>query len=329
MSQPSRRHTCALLAALACGLLQAPATAHAADVFPNRPVTLIVPFGAGSTTDIFARLIAEGLGKELAQAVVVKNITGAGGTLGLRQMLREPADGYTLGLVTTSSIAINRAFYKDLPYDSLTDITIVGVPSTTPNVVVVPSTSPFKSVQDLAQAKAGEPMRYHSMGNGTSQQLLSVLLSRLSQLDAQHIPYRGQEGVLGMLGGQTTFGFASVPAVSGLADGGKLRMLASTGPTSPQRYPAVPTLASLGYKGFEDGSSWYGVGIGTKAPPEIKARLTEALARAAARPDLAKQLAEAGFEPAPPMNAAALDQFAKRQVDFWGALVKESGVKPD
>lgn len=328
MSKPTRRHTIALAAACLSSILSLPSMASSSGSFPDRPVTLIVPFGPGTTTDIFARLIAEGMSMELGQPVVVKNVSGAGGTLGLRQMLREAADGYSLAVVTTSSIAINRAFYKDLPYDSLNDISIVGVPSTTPNVLVVPADSPIRSVQDLAGwPKNADRPRYHSMGNGTSQQLLSVLMSKLARLDAQHIPYRGQDGMMGMLGGQTQFGFASVPSAAALADAGRVRMLASTGAVPSQRYPAVPTLVSLGYQGFEEGDSWYGVGLSSKAPATVKARLTQALSRAVARPELSKKLSEVGFESAAPMHQQALDAFAKRQVEFWGTLFNESGVE--
>lgn len=314
----------ATLAAAAC----LPVGGFAADVYPNRPISLIVPYGPGTSTDIFARVIADAMGPELGQTVVVKNVSGAGGTLGLRQMLREAPDGHTLGLVTTSSIAINRAFYKNLPYDSLSDISIVGIPSSTPNVLVVPSDKGIRTVADLVKSiKGGEPSRYNSMGNGTSQQLLSVQLSQVAQLSAEHVPYRGQDGLMGMLGGQTLFAFASVPSIAALVEGGKMNILAATGTQAPARFPQVPTMVSLGYKGFEEGSSWYGVGLDSKTPQAIKDRLAAVIAKVAASDTVKKRLLDAGFEPAAPMTQAERDAFGRRQVDFWGKLVAESGVE--
>lgn len=314
-------HAAALIAMPAWGDSTKP---EPSDRYPSRTITMIVPYSAGSSTDLFGRILAEALSEELGQPVVVLNTSGAGGTLGLRQMLKAPPDGYTLGVVTTSSIAINRGYYKDLPYDSLNDISIVGIPSSTPNVLVASSERKVKTIGDLiSAARSDKYPRYNSMGNGTSQQLLSFLLSREANLKAEHIPYKGIDGIMGMLTGQTLFGFASIPSVASLVDAGRLTIIGSTGSKPSVRYPQVPTLLSLGYSGFEQGNSWYGIGVNVLTPKPIATRLATALSKVAQAAATQKRLETVGFEPAETMSQPERDEFVKHQVEFWGQLLTD------
>jgi tripartite-type tricarboxylate transporter receptor subunit TctC len=320
-----------VLSLLAASVAASTASAQSADKnFPTRRLTLTVPYGAGSTNDIFARIIAEGLSAELKQSVIVENKPGAGGTLGIGQVTRAPADGYTLALISTSSIPINRALYQNLPYDPVRDLTPIGVPCTTPNALIVSADQNINTVAELvAKAKTMSPPRYNSAGSGTSQHLSGVLFSRLAGLNAEHVPYRGQEGITGMLGGQTLFGFASIPSVVGLAKAGKLKMLGVSGQKASSAFPEVPTLVSQGFPDFAYGEIWYGVAVQTTVPAPIRKTLTDAMTAAAARPEIREHLAKAGFDIAPPMTDAELKAFIDKQVAFWGGLVRDSGAKAD
>ena len=298
--------------------------------YPSRPITLNVPFGAGSTTDIYARVLAEALADELKQPVVVDNKAGAGGSVGLGIALRAPADGYTIALVTTSTIAINGHLYSGLPYHPAKDVTIVAIPSTTPNVLVVPSSANLKTYGDFERKmKDGASYFFNSQGSGTSQHLSSVLLTQLSGIKAENVAYKGQEGITGMIGGQTQFAFASIPSVLGLIKGGKVNALALTGSKEVPALPGVPTLASLGYQPFTQGEVWYGVGVNARTPEAIKERLSRAVTKVTKLPKVEAKLADIGFEPMPEMDADARQKYVSNQVSFWGKLVKDSGAKVD
>lgn len=306
------------------------ASAQSAEQFPSRPLTLTVPFGAGSTTDLFARVVAEGLRKQLDEAVVVENRPGAGGTLGIGQALRAGDDGHTLMLVTTSSIAVNGSLYSSLEYDPAKDITVVGIISTTPNALIVAAGQKMDTFEDFSKRmKDGGKHFYNSQGNGTSQHLSSVLLSNLMEIEVEHVPYRGMEGITGMISGQTEFAFASLPSVLPLANGGKLNVLAVTGPKPAVAMPKAPTLASLGYESFAMSNIWYGVGVKSSTPDAIKAKLSDALAKVAADTDVREKLGTAGFEPMTPMTSGERETYVEEQVKFWSELVKESGAKVD
>ncbi|MGT2509584.1 Bug family tripartite tricarboxylate transporter substrate binding protein [Cupriavidus basilensis] len=291
---------------------------------------LTVPYGAGSTTDIFARVVGEALSVELKQPVVVDNRPGAGGSMGIGQALRAPADGYTLMLVTTSSIAINGTLYNNLPYDPAKDVTIVSIVSSTANALVVPASLKVDTYKDFEKRmKDGAQHFYNSQGAGTTQHLSAVLLTQQAGLRTEHVPYRGQEGITGMLGGQTEFAFASLPSVLTLANSGKLKVLAVTGSKPSSALPNVPTLASLAYKAFATSDVWYGIGVNSNTPTPIKEKLAQGLAKVSAQPQLREKLARTGFEPMAPMSDAARQAFVESQVKVWSALVKESGAKAD
>ena len=324
----TRRMAMSLVAA---SVFAAPSFAQdAAKDYPNRRVTIIVPYGAGSTNDIFGRLIAEGLSAELGQPVIVENKPGAGGTVGIGQVVRGEADGYTLAVISTSSVALNRALYSNLTYDPAKDLTPISIPSTTPNALIVSADQNLNTLEDLVtKAKTLNPPRYNSAGSGTSQHLSAVLLSQVAGLNAEHVPYRGQEGITGMIGGQTLFGFASVPSVVGLVRGGKLKMLAMTGERPSSTFPEIPTFVSKGYPQFAYGEIWYGIAAPSGVPDAIKEKLGASLTKAVEGADIKDRLAKAGFDPVPAMSKDERAQFIDRQVKFWGDLVRDSGAKAD
>lgn len=300
--------------------------------FPSRPMTLVVPYGAGSTNDILARLLAPALTERLAQPVVVENRVGAGGTVGIGHVVRSAPDGHTLVIVSTSSIPINRALYRNLPFDPHRDLGLVSLAGSTPNALIVRGDGPYRDIAGLiaaARAPGAQPLRYFSPGNGTSQHLSCVQLARLAGVTMEHVPYRGPaEGIAGLLAGDTAFGFASVPSVLGLLRDGRLRALGTTG-TRPSSLAGVPTLVSAGFAGFADTDVWFGVAAPRGTPEPIREHLLAVLQAAVAAPALRERLTQAGFDPVQAMSAAEGDAFVARQVAFWAELVRLSGATVD
>ncbi len=309
-----------------------PNVTRAQGSFPTRPLTIVVPYGAGSTNDILARLLAPDLGAKLGQPVVVDNRAGAGGTLGIGQVVRSNPDGHTLALVSASSIPINRALYRDIPFDPAQDLTVISVTNSTPNALIVSADNPIKSLADLigvAKQPGAPPLRYFSPGNGTSQHLSCVQFQKLVGAEMEHIPYRGPgEAITGMLAGETAFGFASVPSIVGLVRDGRLRALGTTGPR-PSALPGVPTLVSAGFSSFADTDVWYGIAAPKGIPDAVRTTLREALQSIVVSPALRDRLSGAGFDPVPALNAAEGDAFVARQVSFWADLVRQSGARLD
>lgn len=328
-SHPLGRRT--LLAGSAALGLAGPAQAQPAAL-PAGTVSIVVPYGAGSTNDIIARLVAPDLSQLLGHTVVVENRPGAGGTLGIGQVVRARPDGLTLALVSASSIPINRALYRNLTFDPARDLTLLVVAGSTPNALVVSASSGINSLADLialGKRPGRPPLRHFSPGNGTSQHLSCAQLAALTGLTVENVPYRGPaEGLTGMMAGETDFGFASVPSVVGLIRDGRLRALGTTGPR-PSTLENVPTLVWMGYPSFGDTDVWYGIAGPKGMPPETQALLRSAFDRALAEDGLKARLQRAGFDPVPPRTPAQLDAFVQTQVTFWANLVQASGATLD
>jgi len=308
------------------------AGARAQPPSPAGTIRVVVPYTAGSTNDIIARLVAPEMSNQLGQSVVVENRAGAGGTVGIGQVVRARPDGLTLALVSASSIPINRALYRNIPFDPARDLSLLAIAGSTPNALIVSGESGIASLDELiARSKlpGQPPLRHFSPGNGTSQHLSCAQLASLAGMNVENVPYRGPaEGIVGVLAGETDFGFASVPSVVGLLREGRLRALGTTGPR-PSSLAGVPTLVSLGYPGFADTDIWYGFAGPREMPPDIQNRLRIAMDRAIADEGLKERLQRAGFDPVPPATAAQLDAFVQSQVTFWADLVRSSGTTMD
>jgi tripartite-type tricarboxylate transporter receptor subunit TctC len=312
--------------------LALPGIARAQTGFPQRPLTFIVPFSAGSGTDILARLIGPATAQHLGTSAIIDNRGGAGGTIAVGMALRARPDGHTLVVSGTSTVPINRALYANLGYDPHRDLAPVGVAVTAPNALVVRGDGPYRDLEALIAAlrRREQQTRYWSTGNGTSQHLSAVQLLRAVGGEAQHIPYRGPaEGVAGLLAGDTDWGFSALPAVVALAEDNRLRILGATGTLPVPGFPNVPSLARLGMPGFAETDVFVGLSAPRAIPAEALAALRQAFRRAQAEPGMAARLTATGFAPAAPMNDAELEAFTDRQVAFWAELVRESGARVD
>ncbi|MDN8613273.1 tripartite tricarboxylate transporter substrate binding protein [Variovorax ginsengisoli] len=308
----------------------APLAVHAQAAFPSKPITIIVPFSAGGTTDILARVVGLYMSRDLGQPVVVDNRAGAGGNIGGQAAARSPADGYTLFMGTVGTHAINQSLYKKMPFDPIKDFAPLTRVAMVPNLLVANPSQPFKSVKEMiAYAKANPgKINFGSSGNGSSIHLSGELFKQMAGVDMQHVPYRGSApAVSDLLGGQIAIMFDNMPSAIPHVKGGKLRALAVTTAKRSPALPDVPTIAEAGVPGYE-ATSWFGLLAPAGTPAPVVAKLNASILKALADPEVKKKLAEQGAEP----HGEKPEQFAafiESETLKWGKVVKESGASLD
>ena len=323
-SHPTRRLLLgAALASFALG------QAHAQADWPRgQPIRLIVPFTAGSGTDIVARVVAERLGPALATTVIVENKPGAGGTLGAAQVAKAPADGYTL-LVHSAGHLVNPSIYPNLSYDTLKDFAGITPMASLPNVLV---TSPgrFADVKDLVAQVRAKPgaFNYASAGNGSATHMNAEVFRLAAGLQAQHVPFRGTpEAMTEIMGGRVDWFFAPMVSALPLIKDGKLKALAvGTGKRSAVR-PDLPTTVESGVPGSEY-LFWVGLFAPAKTPKPVIERVQGEVAKIMASPDLKDRLDKLGAEPFT-MPSAQFDKFIVDETAKGAQIVKAAGIKVD
>lgn len=319
---------CALGLALALVIslgLVAPATAQ--DAYPDKPISLVVPFPPGGSTDLLARQIGEIISGPLGQPVVVENRGGAGGTVGANYVVNSDPDGYTLLMGVTGSNAISAALRDDLPYDPVTDFDPVSIVVASPLVLVVNADSDFNSVQDVIDfAKANpETFTHGTPGVGTSMHMAGELFGLETGTKLLHVPYKGSaQAVQDLLGGQIDGMFGDILVTSEFIKAGDLRPL---GVTSTQRHyllPDVPTIDEAGVDGFS-AVSWQGVFAPGGTPTDVLDRLFDEVAKAVETDRLQEIFEERGFlvQSLPPAESKA---FIADEVTKWKRVVKEAGI---
>ncbi len=306
-----------------------PAGAQAA--YPARPVVLVVPQAAGGTNDIVGRLVGQKVGEMLGGSAVVENRPGAGGNIGTQYVARAPKDGHILLLTISSSQAINPALYRNPGFDPVKDFAPVGLVGAVPNVLLANPSFPAKSMPELlALARAGQPQAYRfaSAGNGTLNHLLGEMLNHMAGIELQHVPYKGVAPAINdVLGNQLPLVFASLPSALPHIQSGRLRPLAVSGARRSPALPEVPAIAETvpGY----DGTLWIGLYAPAGVPPEVLARLRQAMAGALAAPDLRASLEKQGVEIAPPTSPEQFAELLQRDLKKWAGIVKASGASLD
>jgi tripartite-type tricarboxylate transporter receptor subunit TctC len=274
--------------ALAFGLTLAATASAPAQVYPTKAITLIVPFAAGGSTDVIARVIAAGLRQELGQAVVVENRAGAGGSLGTEAIARAAPDGYTIGMGTASTLAINPAAYRNLSFDVLKDIEPIVEIAAVPNIMSVhPSVAAKDMTEFIALAKRENgKLSYGSSGNGSVAHLMGEQFKLATGTDILHVAYRGSGPAMNdVVGGQIQVLFDNLPTSLPMVQGGKLRALAVSGPRRVGALPDVPTFTELGLNDL-DWMAFFGLIAPAGTPAAIVARLREAAVKALAMPDI-------------------------------------------
>ncbi len=290
---------------------------------------LVVPFGAGTTTDIVSRVVGEGLGKALQQTVVVENKAGAGGSTGSDQVAKAAPDGRMVVMGTVGTHAINATLFRKLPYDPIRDFAPLALVGFTPTLLVVATDSPAKTLGDLkAMAARPEGLTFASAGNGTSGHLAGEMLAQRLGVKMTHVPYKeGSMALTAVMGRQVDLMFYHPAAVMPQVRSGRLRAL---GASSAQRSAAAPDVATLQELGLPDFDlvAWFMLYAPAATPPATLANLRRAAAAALASPEVAGKLHEQGVEQRP-LRTEELVAFNRAEVDKWAQLVKRSGAQVD
>jgi tripartite-type tricarboxylate transporter receptor subunit TctC len=320
-----------LVLAAALALVATAAAPQAqAQAFPSKPVTVIVPFPAGGTTDIVARLTAQKLSEAWGQPVIVDNRAGAGGNIGSAMVAKAAPDGYTLLMGTVGTHAINASLYEKMPYDVVKDFAPITNVAAVPNMLVVNPALPVNSVKELIDYGKKNPGKLNmaSSGNGTSIHLAGELFKVMTGVQMEHIPYKGSAPALtDLMGGQVQVMFDNMPSALPHVKAGKLRAIAVTTLKRSPAMPDLPTIDEAGVKGFE-AASWFGLLAPAGTPKEIVAKVQADVVKAMKTTDLTEKMAQQG--------AAAVgntpDEFAayiKVELAKWEKVVKASGAKAD
>ena len=336
INTPRRQTLHALAAALAL-TLGAAGMAQAQSPWPAKPVRIVVPFAAGGTTDILARAIAPELGKALGQQFIVDNRGGAGGNIGADLVAKSAGDGYTLLMGTVGTHGINRALYKQLPYDPIKDFAPITLVASVPNVMVMNAdkarTLGIHNVQDFIRYARANPGRLNmaSSGNGTSIHLAGELFKTMTGTYMLHMPYRGSApALLDMVGGNMDVMFDNLPSSMVHIKAGKLKALAVTSASRSAALPDVPTVEEAGgpaLKGYE-ASSWFGLLAPAATPPEVVQRLQQEVAKALASPAVKERLLAQGAIPGG-NSSADFVQMIDSEHRKWAQVVKAAGAKVD
>ena len=301
-----------------------------AQAYPSRPVKIIVPFAAGSATDIIARVVGEHLGKALGQPFVVENKPGAGGIVGTEQAKSAPPDGYTLVAAGSGPFGINPGVYSKLPYDPLRDFELIGNIVLTPQALVVGAQTPYRNLKDFvaaAKAKPGE-IAFASLGNGSTSHLTMEAFQAAAGIKLNHIPFKGSgEAQTQIIGGNVPVMSDTVPGVLAQVKSGKLRAIGVATPKRSPYLPDVPTIAEQGYPGFES-VGWIGLAAPAKTPAAILDRLNAEIRKMLNDPAVKERLDQLAFTPVGD-SRAEFNAFVKSEITKWTKVAKDSGAKAD
>ena len=323
----------ARIRALACAaMLTLPAilsgAGAAAAPYPDRPVRIVVPFPAGGSNDVIARLLGAKLGELWGQTVIIDNRAGAGGNIGAESVARAAADGTTLLLTAPGPLAVNQSLYANLPFDPTKDFAPVALIASVPIVLAVNPAVKAKSVTELiALAKAAPgTMNFGSSGYGSTNHLAGELFKTQAGINIVHVPYRGAAPAMNdLIAGQIPMMFDNMPAIRPQVLGGTIRGIAVAGAKRSPLFPDLPTMAEAGVSGFE-ASSWFGLVAPAATPPDVITSLTTAVSKVLQDPDVVKKLAEVGAEPGT-LLGVAFGAFLRTEAEKWSKVVTTAGVK--
>ncbi|QCJ00047.1 Bug family tripartite tricarboxylate transporter substrate binding protein [Agrobacterium larrymoorei] len=323
-----KRRAALMLAASAAAILSMNGVASA-QTYPERPITLVVPFAAGGSTDVVARVIAQKMGEGLGQQIVVENIAGAGGNLGADRVARAEPDGYTILMGTVATHALNPLILKTKPYDPEKDFAPVSLLVVVPNVLVVNPQLPVNNVAELVALLKAEPEKhaYASSGNGTPLHLSGELFKSMAGVDMQHVPYKGSGPALNdLLGNQISIMFDNLPSSSGHIKSGTLKALGVTTAERASSFPDVPTIAETvpGYETY----TWNALFAPAGTPDEAVNKLNEAAKKALADPGVAGRMAEFSAKIVA-SSPEELKTHVSEEIAKWAPVVKDANVQMD
>jgi tripartite-type tricarboxylate transporter receptor subunit TctC len=302
-----------------------------AQTYPSRPITLVVPLVAGSTTDIVARTVGAELAKNLGKPVIVENRPGAGGTIGMQHVARAAPDGYTIAIVSNNTLAINIGLYAKPGYDPIKDFSPITAIGEVSNVMIVHPSNPARTAQDvIAQAKAKPGvLTFSSGGSGTSHHLSGVLFASMAGIKTVHVPYKGApQGITAVMTNEVSMGFFNTPTVISQIRGGRLKAIAVTSKARSPYFPDVPTLDESGLKGYEV-TVWFGLGGPAGLPAPVRDRLYGEMVKIMNDPVVRATLSNEGIEPMPQMTPPEFGALIQAELAKWVPIVQSSGARVD
>ena len=297
--------------------------------YPIKPIHLIVGFSPGGSADTVGRALAEGLSNRLGQPVVVENKAGANGNIAAEYVARSAPDGYVLYFPSIGH-AVNASLYKNLPYDPVKDFTAIGAVFSAPNILIVPASSPYKSVNELIAVAKANPgkLTFASSGSGTSVHLSAVLFEKMAKIDMIHVPYKGTGSAMpDVISGQVDMSFPNLPSGLPHVKSGSLRALGVTTAKRSAAAPSIPTIAESGLPGY-DMATWYGLVAPANLPLKVRNRINKELQDVLADPKFKDKLIAQGADPMP----GTPEQFAvfiKSEIEKWRKLIAQSQITID
>jgi tripartite-type tricarboxylate transporter receptor subunit TctC len=318
------RHCLACLMIAFAVLSSTPADA---EIFPDRPIHIVVPFPAGGSNDVLARFLGQKLSEISGQSVIVDNHAGAGGNVGAEFVARSVPDGYTLLLTAPPPLAVNQSLYPRLAFDPAADFAPIALVASVQIVLTVNPAVKAKTVAELVALAKASPgtLNFGSSGYGSTNHLAGELFKSLAGIDIVHVPYRGAAPAMNdLIGGQIPILFDNMPAVRTQALAGSLRALAVAGHARSPLFPELPTMEEAGVAGFE-ASSWFGLVAPASTPPAVLKILTDEVMKALGDADFARKLSDVGAEPGS-LSGAAFGAFLRAETEKWGKVIKDSGA---
>ena len=324
----ARRAALASLTSLAVLAALSPLAASAEGAYPNKPIRVIVPFAAGSTTDIIARAIADKMGQSLGQTLVIDNRGGASGTIGQQAVAMAAPDGYTL-MVHSSSHTVSPSTFAKLPFDTIGDFVGVTPISSTPNVLVISPSKNIKTLQELLAAARAKPgsMNFASAGQGSATHLNAEKFKLAAKIEATNIPFKGSaEAMSEVMSGRVDYYFSPITPVIGQIRSGQLVALAVGSPKRASALPQVPTTAEAGVPGSEF-NFWIGMMAPAKTPRDIVNRLHDEVVKALNTPEVKERFAALGAD-AWTLSPEQFDSYIKDEIKSNAVLVKAAGLSP-
>jgi len=311
----------------ACAALIAPQAMAQAEAYPAKPIRVIVPFAAGGPADVIAREMAQSLGKDLGQSMVVENMGGGAGVPALNTVARAPADGHTLLFAASGNVVIQPLLAKNR-VDILTQLAPVGMVTTSPHVLVVSSKLPVRTVKELTDYAKAHPgaVNFASAGVGGLAHLGAELFKRAAGIEARHVPYKGtSQAMTDLASGEVQAMFSSLPSMKGMIDKGAIRVVGVTGPSPSPAYKDIPLISKAGVPGFEY-TTWYALYAPAGTPAPVVARLGKALSALAADKAFDDRLQAQGVD-LHVTSAQELGERTRKETAGWDKVIRESGIE--
>lgn len=327
-TRPAGRRFAAVAMAASALALSFPAQAQSG--YPTKPIRMIVPLAAGSAVDVAARLLAQKMGANMGQQIVVENIVGAAGVIGAQQVARAAPDGYTIGGFNDSVLTMVPHLNPQTPFDPAVDFAHVSRVATIEFSIAVAASSPWKSAADLVAAAKAAPGKYTyaSGGNGSPQHMGGALFAAHTGIDIKHVPYRGaSQAAQDVAGNQVDVTMQGIATVAALAKGGKLKLIGVMTDQRHPEYPDAPTLKEVGIQGFEY-STWFGMTAPKGTPKEIVERLQREVVKALADPEIQQRYAALGLKPNGTSPDAMLAN-VREQLTRYGKAIKDNRITAD